>query len=75
MRSRAYQTRQSLIGELRPAVLNCLGKRAAEMFHVGSGRPSATITWNRAQAVTPRLIAVRKPAAEQVFEILGRRRS
>lgn len=60
-----------LIKELDPLVLICLGKRAAEIVRIGRPPLPRLITWNRAQAATPGVLAERKRAAVEVFTLLG----
>jgi hypothetical protein len=64
-----------LIDELNPAIVICLGKRAAEIVRIGNPKIPHLIVWNRAQAATPSVLLDRKRAAEEVFTVLGRNRA
>jgi hypothetical protein len=62
---------QPFLADLAPIVFIALGKRAAELLALNRLSTSKVVVWNRSQAATPAVIAERRAAAAQLFELLG----
>ena len=60
-----------LIDELKPSVTIAVGKRAAEILHLGGRPPPGLIVWNRAQAATDAVREERAEAAREIFARIG----
>ena len=62
-----------LIEELQPRVIIAMGKKAARIIGLGGKSFPNLIVWNRAQVATSSVQRERTTAAEQIFNIIGRK--